>query len=84
MAAIALDPPRSASPTWRRLKDALRSHPTAIVGAVVLLIMILIAIFAPWLGTIDPQAVSPIKRLKPPSADSGSAATCLGATSTVA
>ena len=69
MAAIALDPPRSVSPTWRRLKDALRRHPTAIVGALVLIIMILIAIFAPWLGTIDPQAVSPIRRLKPPSAE---------------
>ena len=36
---------------------------------VVLLAMIAVAIFAPWLGTIDPQAVAPIKRLKPPSAD---------------
>ena len=69
MAALALDPPRSVSPTWRRLKDALRRHPTAIVGALVLTMMILIAIFAPWLGTIDPQAVSPIRRLKPPSAE---------------
>ena len=69
MAALALDPPRSVSPTWRRLKDALRRHPTAIVGAAVLTMMILIAIFAPWLGTIDPQAVSPIRRLKPPSAE---------------
>ena len=69
MSALALDPPRSASPTWRRLKDALRRHPTAIVGALVLMAMILIAIFAPWLGTIDPQAVSPIRRLKPPSAE---------------
>jgi len=31
--------------------------------------MVAIAILAPWLGTIDPQAVAPIKRLKPPSAD---------------
>jgi peptide/nickel transport system permease protein len=69
MAALALDPPRSVSPTWRRLKDALRRHPTAIAGAAVLTMMILIAIFAPWLGTIDPQAVSPIRRLKLPSAE---------------
>lgn len=69
MAALALDPPRFASPTWPRLKDALRRHPTAIVGALVLMMMILIAIFAPWLGTIDPQAVAPIRRLKPPSAE---------------
>ena len=31
--------------------------------------MILIAIFAPWLGTVDPQAVAPVKRLRQPSAD---------------
>jgi len=31
--------------------------------------MVAIAILAPWMGTIDPQAVSPVKRLKPPSAD---------------
>jgi peptide/nickel transport system permease protein len=31
--------------------------------------MILIAIFAPWLGTMDPQAVAPVRRMKPPSAE---------------
>jgi peptide/nickel transport system permease protein len=67
MTALALPAARSASPTWRRLKDALRRHPTAIAGAVVLTIMILIAVFAPWLGTVDPQAVAPLRRLKPPS-----------------
>ncbi|HKO67238.1 MAG TPA: ABC transporter permease, partial [Burkholderiaceae bacterium] len=67
MAAVALPAQRSASPTWRRLKEALRRHPTAIAGALVLILMILIALLAPWLGTVDPQAVSPIKRLKPPS-----------------
>jgi len=55
------------SPTWRRFRDAFRRHPTAIIGAVILIIMVAIAIFAPWLGTIDPQAVSPSKRLRPPS-----------------
>ena len=60
--------PSRNRPTWRRFREAFRRHPTAIVGAVVLLLMIVIAIFAPWLGTVDPQAVSPIKRLKPPSA----------------
>ena len=33
------------------------------------MLMVAIAIFAPWLWTIDPQAVAPIKRLKPPSGD---------------
>ena len=69
MATLALGAARSASPTWQHFKDALRRHPTAIAGGVVLLAMIFVAIFAPWLGTIDPQAVAPIRRLKPPSAE---------------
>jgi peptide/nickel transport system permease protein len=60
---------KSLSPTWQRFRDSFRRHPTAIVGGVVLLLMILIAIFAPWLGTVDPQAVTPVRRLKPPSAE---------------
>lgn len=69
MTTAVLPVPRSVSPTWLRFKDALRRHPTAIAGAVVLLMMIGVALFAPWLGTTDPLALSPIKRLKPPSAE---------------
>src|SRR5688500_19848397 len=68
-ATVALPAPRSVSPTWRRFKDAFRRHPTAIAGAVVLLVMILVAIFAPWLGTVDPEATSPVRRLRQPSAE---------------
>ena len=60
-------PARSVSPTWRRFRDAFRRHPMAIVGGAILVVMIVVALFAPWLGTINPEAVSPIKRLKPPS-----------------
>jgi peptide/nickel transport system permease protein len=68
MAAVAdaLPAARSLSPTWDRFKDALRRHPTAIFGAVVLLAMIAVAIAAPLLGTVDPQAMSPVKRLRDP------------------
>ncbi len=68
MAAVAdaLPAARSVSPTWARFTDALRRHPTAIFGAAVLLAMIAIAIAAPWLGTVDPQAMSPVKRLRDP------------------
>ncbi|MEK6594593.1 MAG: ABC transporter permease [Pseudomonadota bacterium] len=69
MSAAVIVAPKSVSPTWQRFRDAFRRHPTAIIGGAVLLLMILIAVFAPWLGTIDPQAVSPIRRLKPPSAE---------------
>jgi peptide/nickel transport system permease protein len=70
MTTVAIDSlPKSVPPTWRRFRDAFRRHPTAIIGGVVLLLMILIAIFAPWLGSVDPQAVAPVRRMKPPSAE---------------
>ena len=52
-----------------RFREALRRHPTAIIGGVVLVAMILVAAFAPWLGTVDPQAVEPVNRLKQPSGE---------------
>ena len=69
MSTAILAAPRSVSPTWLRFRDAFRRHPTAIVGAVVLVAMVLSAFLAPWLATVDPQTLSPIQRLKPPSAE---------------
>jgi len=69
MTAAVLAPPTSASPTWRRFQDAFRRHPTAILGGIVLALMVLIALLAPWLGTVDPQVLSPAQRLKPPSSE---------------
>ncbi len=69
MTAVAIELPKSTPPTWLRFKDAFRRHPTAIAGGIVLLAMIVIAIAAPWLGTTDPLAVSPIRRLRPPGAE---------------
>jgi len=60
-------PAKSVSPTWRRFREAFRRHPTALIGSAILVVMIAMAIFAPWLGTIDPQLVFPVKRLRPPS-----------------
>jgi len=69
MAAAVLTASRSVSPTLQQLRDALRRHPTAIIGSLVLAAVALIALLAPWLGTVDPQALSPIQRLKPPSSE---------------
>ena len=70
MTAVVLDNlPKSLSPTRRRFRDSFRRHPTAIAGAAALVVIILIAVCAPWLGTVDPQAVAPVRRLKPPSAE---------------
>src|SRR6185312_12283545 len=46
----------------------VRRHPTIVIGGVLLLIMMMMAVFAPYLGTVDPQALSPIRRLRWPSA----------------
>ena len=72
MATLAptIAPAKSVSPTRRRFSEAFRRHPTALIGGAILVVMIAMAIFAPWLGTIDPQLVFPIKRLRPPSATS--------------
>ncbi len=43
-------------------------HPTIVAGGTLVGIMVVIAIFAPWLGTVDPTALAPAKRLRPPSA----------------
>jgi peptide/nickel transport system permease protein len=46
-----------------------KRYPFAVIGAGILLLMGFIAIFAPFLWTVDPQAVAPLDRLKPPSWD---------------
>ncbi len=43
-------------------------HPTIVLGGSLVGVMICIAIFAPWLGTVDPTALAPAKRLREPSA----------------
>jgi peptide/nickel transport system permease protein len=65
--SVATQARASRSPTWTRIKDALRRHPTAIIGAVVLVLLILMAALAPFLWTVDPQAIAPARRLRHPS-----------------
>jgi peptide/nickel transport system permease protein len=60
--------PAPAVPRERSVRRYIRRHPTIIVGGALLLMMIAMALFAPYLGTSDPQALSPIKRLRWPSA----------------
>jgi peptide/nickel transport system permease protein len=44
-------------------------HPTMSFGALLLILMLVLAVFAPWLGTIDPTELAPIKRTREPSAE---------------
>ncbi|MDR6871498.1 peptide/nickel transport system permease protein [Bosea sp. BE125] len=48
-------------------RSYLRKHPAVTVGGVLLLLMILIAIFAPLLWTVDPTAISTSRRTRVPS-----------------
>lgn len=50
--------------SWTRA-SAIR-HPTVLVGAALLLLLAGAAVLAPWLGTVDPSAVSVVTRLRPP------------------
>lgn len=59
---------RRARSEWRALRF-LKRHPQIGAGALILFAVILIAIFAPMLGTVDPRAISVTKRLRPPSAE---------------
>lgn len=45
----------------------LRRHPSILVGGILLAILVIMALFAPWLGTNDPTAISPIHRTRNPS-----------------
>ena len=52
-----------------KLPALFKRYPFAVIGAATLILMGFIAIFAPYLATVDPQAVTPLNRLKPPSWD---------------
>jgi len=42
-------------------------HPTIFAGGLLLAIIVAIGIFAPYLATVDPTALAPAKRTRPPS-----------------
>jgi len=50
-----------------RFIQIFKRHPTIVVGGFLLSLLFLMAIFAPWLGTIDPTTLSPIHRTRVPS-----------------
>ena len=51
-------------PVW----GYVRRNPTIVVGGILLLIVFLMALLAPYLGTVDPTALAPAKRTRVPSA----------------
>ncbi len=47
----------------------LRKHPTLVAGALLLVLITLASLAAPWLATHDPQNLDPLARMQPPSAE---------------
>jgi peptide/nickel transport system permease protein len=73
--AAALARPAEGSRVWRKLVR----NPAALAGAVVLLVVIGAAVFAPWVAPQDPTRQSLIRRFIPPVwADGGKVAHLLG------
>jgi peptide/nickel transport system permease protein len=50
------------------LYGLIRRYPTAALGAFLLITLLLIALLAPYLWTVDPSAISPVRRTRAPSA----------------
>lgn len=61
-----LDSPNERRDPLKLVRDTLSSWP-ARISALVLGLIVLMAICAPWLGTVDPVTINPSLRLKPPS-----------------
>lgn len=64
---LALDELQGAEPRsyWSTVADRLKRDRLTIVVAIVLLLIIALAVFAPWVATHDPLQGSVLRRLKP-------------------
>lgn len=58
-----------AAPPRGRTARLVRGQPLAVAGAVFLILVVLMAAAAPWLGTVDPLGVAPPMRAQFPSAN---------------
>ena len=61
--------PRDTARRHRRLLRFVQRNPTLAGGGWLFVLMVVIAIAAPYGGTDDPQELNPIARLRPPSAE---------------
>src|SRR5205085_7873261 len=71
-------PPIAAAPDLPDLRPPVKlrrglarlawRHPAIAIGGALVLAMLLIAVLAPYLGTLDPTAIAPARRTREPSA----------------
>ena len=67
--ATILEPVLPSSPAKPAAYRKLLRNPGVVFGVAVIAIVLLMGLFAPWLGTIDPTAISPIARNKIPGTE---------------
>jgi peptide/nickel transport system permease protein len=60
--------PYAALTRGQKVRRFVRRNPTMIAGGLLLVLMVVVAIAAPWLHTVNPVDMNPIDRLKPPGA----------------
>ena len=58
-----------ATPGWKRALGKARSNPTTLAGLLICLVIIVSAVFAPWLAPFDPTEQNIMDRLQPPGGD---------------
>lgn len=63
---LANPTPRSESPNVRLARRTFAS-PSARIGALILLVLVTVSLAAPWLTSLDPNAINPSQTLQPPS-----------------
>jgi peptide/nickel transport system permease protein len=64
-AAVRAIPASASRGYWQSVRRRLRRDPVTVVCGVILLLIVLSALTAPWLGLADPYKTSMIYRLKP-------------------
>ncbi len=64
-ASVAATPASASRGYWQSVRRRLRRDPVTVVCGVILLLIVLSALLAPWLGLADPYKTSMIYRLKP-------------------
>jgi peptide/nickel transport system permease protein len=70
MADVILDTPVAATPAKPAVSIRKMMHnPAVLFGSVIIMIVLLMGLLAPWLGTIDPTAINPIARNKVPGTE---------------
>lgn len=64
----AVRPQKQTRFNGAKLVSMLKGSPLTVTGAVIIVLMLLMMIFSPWLATHDPNAIDLTARLLPPSA----------------